>query len=115
MLKQMQDGLGVRTCGVVHTGLFQFEFQRRVIEHLAVVRQHVSSVARVHRLMPVRHIDDAQAPVPEGNVLLDKNARSIGAAVRKRVPHALNGSVRNGSRRRGWNHDTANSAHGSRC
>src|ERR1700675_266577 len=88
-LVEVQHGLGVRACSIVHPRRLEFGLEHRVIEDLAVVDDHETLVVAVHRLLAVGHIDDTESSMAEAHPRPNVQAGPIGPPVGDGIAHAL--------------------------
>ena len=90
-----EHDLGVRARAELVAERLELDAQLAVVEDLAVVREHVATVRRGHRLLAGRRrVLDRQPPVAEAERPGDVVALGVGAAVGDGVGHALEDGVR---------------------
>ncbi len=89
LLVAVQDHLRIALGGEGVAQREQLLAQRLVVVDLAVVGDDQRAVLVVDRLRAAAQVDDAQAAVPQGRMLVDIAALAVGAAMRDDVRHPL--------------------------
>jgi hypothetical protein len=69
------------------SGCFQSGAQLRVIKNFAIIDDLQAAIFIAHRLMPARHINDAQTPVPKRGKIVTKEAAAVRPPVRNPIRH----------------------------